>query len=40
VLWKHGYEARVDSNKDNHRRDVHWTKVAATVAKADIGYRD
>ena len=39
VLWEHAYEVWADSNKDNHRRDVHWTKVAAMAAKADCNNR-
>ena len=35
VLWEHAYEVWVDSNKDNHRRDIRWTKVATTATKAD-----
>src|SRR5215471_20655057 len=35
VLWKHSYEVWVDSNKNNHRRDIRWTKVATTAAKSD-----
>lgn len=35
VLWEHSYEVWVDSNKENHRRDVYWKKVAATAAKSD-----
>ncbi len=34
VLWEHAYEVWVDNNKDNHRRDVAWKKVATTAAKA------
>ena len=35
VLWEHAYEVWVDSNKDNHRRDVAWKKVAMTASKSD-----
>jgi hypothetical protein len=35
VLWEHSYEVWVDSNKENHRRDGYWKKVAATAAKSD-----
>jgi hypothetical protein len=39
VLWKHSYEVWVDTNKDNHRRDVAWKKVKATTAKSDCDDR-
>ncbi len=39
VLWKHSYEVWVDSNKEDHRREVSWKKVAATTAKADCDDR-
>jgi hypothetical protein len=39
VLWKHAYEVWVDSNKDNHRRDVAWKKVATTSNKSDCNDR-
>ena len=35
VLWEHAYEVWIDSNKGNHRRDIHWAKVATTAATAD-----
>ena len=39
VLWAHSYELWIDKNKESHRRDVAWKKVAATVAKADCNGR-
>jgi hypothetical protein len=39
VLWAHSYELWVDKNKDTHRRDITWTKVAATSAKSDCDAR-
>jgi len=39
VLWKHSYEVWMDSNKDNHRRDVHWDKIAAMATKSDCADR-
>jgi hypothetical protein len=39
VLWKHSYEVWIDANKDSHRRDVAWTKVARTAAKSDCEQR-
>jgi hypothetical protein len=39
VLWEHSYEVWVDKNKDNHRRDVAWKKVASTSAKSDCDDR-
>jgi hypothetical protein len=39
VLWAHSYEMWVDKNKENHRRDVTWKKVAATPAKSDCDAR-
>jgi hypothetical protein len=39
VLWEHSYEVWVDSNKENHRRDGRWKKVAATATKSDCDDR-
>jgi|SRR5215471_2779913 len=39
VLWAHSYEIWVDKNKENHRRDVTWKKVAATPGKSDCDAR-
>ena len=39
VLWEHSYEVWVDSNKENHRRDGSWKKVAATAAKSECDDR-
>ena len=33
VLWAHSYELWVDKNKDAHRRDVTWKKVATTPGR-------
>ena len=39
VLWEHSYEVWIDSNKENHRRDGYWKKVAAPAAKSDCDDR-
>ena len=39
VRWQHSYEVFVDNNKDNHRREVSWKKVAATAAQSDCDDR-
>src|SRR5262249_26615818 len=35
VLWEHAFEVWVDGNKDDHRPDSRWTKVATTATQAD-----